>query len=293
MNRCLVAFALIILLVPGTVSADPEKTFVLPGDAEIEMVWIEPGTFMMGSPEDEPGRWENEDPLHEVTITRGFWLGKYELTQGQWESVMGTSPWVGQTTGGRVEHQEGPNYPAVYISWDDVQEFIGKLNDAEGSEVYRFPTEAEWEHAGRAGTQTAWSFGDDKEQLDQYGWYNKNTVFVQERYAHAVGLKLPNPWGLHDMHGNVMEWCLDWTKGGKYPDGPQTDPMGDPTGTERAMRSYDFTRVDIWTRSAIRGWGPTDHSSARNGARLFRTGPAPAATTVSPTSWGQIKIESR
>ena len=293
MNRCLVAFALIILLVPGTVSADPEKTFVLPGDAEIEMVWIEPGTFMMGSPEDEPGRWDNEGPLHEVTITRGFWLGKYELTQGQWEGVMGTHPWEGQTTGGRVQHQEGPDYPAVYISWDDVQEFIEKLNDAEGSEVYRFPTEAEWEYACRAGTQTPWSFGDDKEQLDQYAWYNKNTVFVQERHAHAVGLKLPNSWGLYDMHGNVSEWCLDWSTGGNYPGGPRTDPVGDPTGTARAIRNREFTAFDTRTRAAYRLWATTDHHDSGTGARLLRTGPAPGPSTVSSASWGEIKSRSR
>ena len=108
MSQYLMVFAMIALLVPVSAAANPETTFVLPGGAEIEMVWIEPGTFMMGSPPSEPGRYDNEGPQHEVTITRGFYLGKYEITQGQWESVMGTHPWSGQSY-----VQEDSNNPAV------------------------------------------------------------------------------------------------------------------------------------------------------------------------------------
>ena len=204
MSRYLMVFALIILLVPGTVSANPERTFVLPGDAEIEMVWIPSGTFMMGTRQEEidrlnaeetdfPGWNSNEGPQHEVSITRGFYLGKYEITQAQWESVMGTRPWSG-----RSYFRENANHPAVYISWNDMRDFVVELNEAEGSEVYRLPTEAEWEYACRAGTTTPWSFGDDESQHGDYAWYYDNAWNAGERgekYAHAVGTKLPNPWG--------------------------------------------------------------------------------------------------
>jgi len=205
MSRYVVVFALIILLVPWALLANPETTFVLLDGAEMEMVWIEPGMFMMGSPDTEPGRWENEGPLHEVTLTQGFYLGKYELTQEQWESVMKTRPWAGQAL-----IEEGPNIPAQFISRGDVQAFIDSLNAAEGSAVYRLPTEAEWEYACRAGTTTIWSFGDDEGLVGEYVWHSGNTRGVGEAYAHRVGMKLPNPWGLYDMHGNVYEWVQDW-----------------------------------------------------------------------------------
>ena len=114
-----------------------DRSFTLPGGAKVEMVWIAPGTFRMGSPEEEPGREKWEGPQHPVTITKGFWLGKYELTQGQWKSVMGTRPWSGQS--GVV--QENANNPAVYISWDDVQGFIQALNQTAGAAVWRLPWE--------------------------------------------------------------------------------------------------------------------------------------------------------
>lgn len=122
----------------GAGSANEEITVDLPGGATMEFVWIEPGMYMMGSPESEPGRYSDESPQHEVTITWGFWLGKYELTQEQWKSVMGTAPWLGQDY-----VQTNPNHPAVYISWDDVQDLIEKLNEATGEAIYRMPTEAE------------------------------------------------------------------------------------------------------------------------------------------------------
>ena len=163
----------------------------LPGGATMTMVWIPAGTFTMGSPDTEPGRYDKEGPQHEVELTHGFYLGKYELTQGQWESVMGTKPWEGQSL-----VQDSTNYPASYISWDDMHVFIDSLNTAAGSDVYRLPTEAEWEYACRAGTTTRWSFGDDEGQLGQYAWYKNNTEDVGENYAHEVGTKLPNPWGV-------------------------------------------------------------------------------------------------
>ncbi len=188
------------------------RVVVLPGGVKMEMIWIEPGMFVMGLTEEQKqmlksqGEWSNsmdcELPAHRVTISRGFWLGKYEITWGQWESVMGAWPWPDE------DHpSENLNYPAVYISWNDVQHFVSKLNDEEEKEVYRLPTEAEWEYACRAGTITQWFFGKDKSQLKDYAWYCANTSDIEEEYAHEVGRKLPNPWGLYDMYGNVWEWC--------------------------------------------------------------------------------------
>ena len=264
-----------IVALKGTIIIDvplpPEHgevaTFSLPGGATIEMVWIESGIFMMGSPDTEADRQADEGPQHEVTITKGFYLGEYELTQGQWEAVMGTTPWSGQS-----HVQENPDHPAVYISWEDVQAFVAKLNEVEGKEVYRLPTEAEWEYACRAGTTTRWSLGDDESQLADYAWYAGNAWGVGENYAHQVGTKLPNPWGLYDMHGNVYEWCQDWY--GTYLSGAQTDPMGPSTGSDRVIRGAAFNNLARLTRSADRDYYSPDALDGDDiGARLLRQGP--------------------
>ena len=297
MSRYLMVFALIMLLVPWTVSANPERTFVLPGDAEIEMVWIEPGTFTMGTTEEQEQLlrskgmwqdfWETEQPAHEVTITQGFYLGKYEITQGQWESVMDTRPWAGHR-----DVQEGPSNPAVYISWEDVQALIDSLA-ARGLTGFRLPTEVEWEYACRAGTTTLWSFGNDEAQLGDYGWYRSNAFDVGEQYAHEVGTKLPNPWGLHDMHGNVWEWCQDWYDENYYDVSPVADPTGPSTGSDRAERGGSFDTAVRAVRSAVRGrCTPVFGLHYDIGVRLLRQGPPPEPSTVSPASWGEIKSRS-
>ena len=201
----------------------------LPGGATMEMVWIEPGTFMMGSPSTESGRDSDEGPQHEVRISMGFYLGKYEVTQQQWESVMGTRPWSGESYA-----KVNPSHAVSYVSWDDAQAFIRKLNQSSGRNKYRLPTEAEWEYGCRAGTTTRYSFGGSGSPLGQYAWYDRNAWDAGEKYAHEVGTKLPNPWGLHDMHGNVWEWCQDWY--GNYSSGAQTDPKGPSSGAIRIFR---------------------------------------------------------
>ena len=224
------------------------NSFTLLGGASLEMVWIDPGTFQMGSPSSEPGRDSDEGPVHEVTISQGFYLGKYEVTQGQWESVMGTRPWQGQDY-----VRSGSEYPAVYVSWEDAQEFIRRLNTSLDRNVYRLPTEAEWEYACRAGTTTRWSFGDDESQLRHYAWYYDNAWDVGEQYGHSVGTKRANPWGLYDMHGNVWEWVQDWYAGNYYHSSPSVDPQGPSAGSLRVVRGGNFSSNAQSVRSAYRG----------------------------------------
>ena len=230
----------------------------LPGGESMEFVWIEPGAFQMGS---NTGR-KDESPVHEVEISRGFWLGKYEITQGQWKSVMDTEPWAGRD---RVE--ANPSHPAVIISWDEVQEFISRLNAEAGEELYRLPTEAEWEYACRAETQTRWSFGDDESQLTNYAWYHGNNY--PTKGAKEVGRKDPNPWGLYDMHGNVWEWVQDWYDEEYYSRSVRNDPQGPISGLGRVIRGGHFGHID-GVRSAYRHFHAPDSRSYTIGVRLLR-----------------------
>ena len=159
------------------------KKVLLSGGVEMEFVWIERGEASGG----------------------GFWLGRYEVMQRQWQAVMGTRPW-----GGKANVVSNPSHPAVYISWIDVQAFIRKLNGLAGNELYRLPTEAEWEYACRAGTTSRWSFGDDEKKLEKHAWYLNNTCYLgihrEKCHGRVVGEKHPNAWGLYDMYGNVAEF---------------------------------------------------------------------------------------
>ena len=256
----------VIETAPGeeiTVALQGEE-FHLAG-VSIDMVWIEPGTFTMGSPVQEEGRGYDEEPQHQVTISRGFYLGKYEITQEQWEAVMGSRPWEGKE-GAR----EDPRHPAVFISWHDMRKFIGRLNEWEGADVFRLPTEAEWEYACRAGTTTRWSFGDDENYLKDYAWYRANAWNLGEQNAHRVGMKAPNPWGLCDMHGNVWEWVLDWFSA--YTADAQVDPAGPNVGSYRVLRGGSFPGFASGVRAADRlRYSPGVRVNADVGARLLRT----------------------
>ena len=228
----------------------------------LDMVWIEPGIFTMGSPLDEPGRNDDESPQLEVRLTQGFYLSQCEITQRQWTAVTGERPWSPYAD----ELKEEPDRPAVYISWEDVQEFIAALNAAAGTRVYRLPTEAEWEYAGRAGTETPWSFGNAPKELDRHAWWTGNVSLTGRMAAQPVGLKTPNPWGLYDMHGNVWEWVGDWL--GAYPEGPQTDPQGPTEGTARVFRGGSFKDAASLSRSAQRCWNAPDQRFSHVGVRL-------------------------
>jgi formylglycine-generating enzyme required for sulfatase activity len=205
------------------------------------LVPIPAGEFLMGSPESglNPARLY-QSPQHQVTLTTPFLLGVHEVTQGQWQAVMGTTPWKGESS-----VKEGDNYPANYVNWPDAVEFCRQLSEKEGLE-YRLPTEAEWEYACRAGTTTAYSFGDDASELGEYAWHKENA----EQYAHTVGQKNPNPWGLYDMHGNVWEWCSDWYW--DYPSGNVTDPVGSSVGVHRVLRGGSVLYDARHCRSARR-----------------------------------------
>jgi formylglycine-generating enzyme required for sulfatase activity len=245
----------------------PGETLVtnLPGGATMDFVSIDPGTFTMGSPASEPGRSTDEGPQHDVTLSEGFWLARTETTQQQWQAAMGTEPWAGQMGSFRV----GPQFPAVFVSWNDAQAFVHALNQAIGDSLFRLPTEAEWEYSCRAGTAAAWSFGDEVARLADNAWVAANTTGAGEQFAHAVGTKPPNPWGLYDMHGNVREWCAD--RYAPYEPGAQQDPVGPEGGTDRVARGGYFSQLPERTRSAARSHAsPTYQAGDALGFRVVR-----------------------
>jgi formylglycine-generating enzyme required for sulfatase activity len=221
---------------------------------KMKLVWCPPRKFTMGSPNGERERNDAEDQV-QVSLTKGFWLGQYEVTQRQWQRVMETTPWRGERS---VE--EGDNYPATWLSWDDAMKFCERLTEHERSFGrltpgwrYTLPTEAQWEYACRAGTATSFSFGDDESKLTDYGWFDRNASQNDERYAHRVGTKKANPWGFFDMHGNVFEWCRDWYAE-KLPGG--TDPEGPAEGANRVDRSGGWEDAARHARSANRDKSP-------------------------------------
>jgi formylglycine-generating enzyme required for sulfatase activity/serine/threonine protein kinase len=213
------------LIPPKTQNAiAPEMVFDLGNNIKLDMVRIPKGKFVMGSPVNEKDRFEHEGPQHEVTITKDFFLGKYEVTQEQYEVLMGSNP----------SHFKMKNGPVESVSWEDCQSFIKrldtKLRSKEGK--FRLPTEAEWEYACRAGSSTRFSFGDSETDLHQYAWYKQNSGGRINR----VGMKKANAFGLYDMHGNVWEWCSDWYAD-KYASTAEIDPNGPSNGSSRVTRS--------------------------------------------------------
>ncbi len=210
----------------------------------MEFIYIPPGTFMMGSPINEFGR-DKDEKQHRVTLTKGFYMQVTEVIQGHWMAVMGNSP--------SYISNCGDNCPVKDVSWDDAQKFVRQLNQLEGENNYRLPTEAEWEYACRAGSTTAFANGVISElecgydpRLDAIGWYCGNVI----KKTHPVAQKNPNAWGLYDMHGNVFEWCQDWY--GDYPSGSVTDPTGPLNGSYRVFRGGGLNFGARLCRSADR-----------------------------------------
>jgi formylglycine-generating enzyme required for sulfatase activity len=212
--------------------------FDLGNGVKLEMVLIPAGEFIMG---DDKGR-GGEKPAHRVKITKPFYLGKYEVTQEQWEAVMGNNPCK----------FKGPKNPVEQVPWDDCQKFLDKLNAKFGTQGGKFalPTAAQWEYACRAGSTTKYCFGDDDIQLGEYAWYGKNSGNT----THTVGEKKPNAWGLHDMHGNVCEWCADWYDGNYYEKSPLEDPPGPARGSHRVLRGSSWRDSAGYYGSAYRSF---------------------------------------
>ena len=217
-----------------------------------EWVRIPPGEFVMGSTAGDS--YYDERPVTRVRISREFWLGTYEVTQSQWDAVMGSDP---------SHFGSCARCPVERVSWDDVQEFLRRLNTAAGGNVYRLPTEAEWEDAARAGT-----VGDRYGPLDEIAWCDDNDIGT-----HPVGQKAANPWGLHDMMGNVSEWVQDWY--GEYPGGSVVDPVGPPSGSDRVRRGGNWSHSGWSCRVSKRGYAdPGDRPDGYEeyvGFRLLRT----------------------
>ena len=222
---------------------------------------IPAGTFTMGSPKSERYRNDNE-AQHTVTISQAFYIQTTEVTQRQWKALMGTEPWKD------LEHYtDGTNYSANFVNWHDADMFCKKLSAKEGKK-YRLPTEAEWEYACRARTQTTWSFGNDEGDLDEHAWYATYKT-------HQGGTKIPNAFGLYDMHGNVAEWCRDYYKEDYYEQSPENNPTGPVSGVNRVLRSGSWwggRRSINDSRSAFRmGFDPYDPGSYGNvGFRVVR-----------------------
>jgi len=227
---------------PSGGDAPPDKTmhFDLGDGVGLDLVLIQPGSFMMGDPKGDA----EEQPVHKVTITKPFYLGKFEITQEQWNAVMGRNR----------SHFQGAKLPVDRVSWNDCQAFVKKLNERFADSGVRFdlPTEAQWEYACRAGTTTRRAFGDDPAKLGDHAWFEENA----DGKTHPVGEKKPNAWGLHDMQGNVWEWCADWYGENYYTQASPSDPTGPADGSARIIRGGSWSDGAPYCRSAYRGCLP-------------------------------------
>ena len=226
-----------LCLSPALQSSSPGPITVLPG---LQMIWVEPGTFTMGSPTSEPDR-SSDETQHQVTLTKGYWLAKHELTQAQWKAVMGPFPF----------YFKGDNLPVESVSWEEAKAFCDKLQEQESAAgrvpagyAYQLPTEAQWEYACRAGTTTATAFGNSlsstQARFNGASPYNGGAKGPYRFGTANVGSYAANAWGFHDMHGNVWEWCADWY--GSYPTGSVTDPAGAGSGADRVFRGGSWDR---------------------------------------------------
>ncbi len=254
------------------------------GKAVQTLRWIPPGSFTMGSPETEAGRWEYEGPRHWVELTQGFWLADTACTQAFWIEVMGQNP----------SKFPSPGRPVDNVSWQDCQEFCGKLRQRLPGFDAGLPTEAQWEYACRAGTHTATWLGEleilgsnNAPLLDEIAWYGGNSGlgfelengenssgWPEKQYPHdragtrEAGLKVPNPWGLSDMLGNVWEWCEDtWDGESGYPGGDRVDPVL-KGGSSRVLRGGSWESHARSVRAASRHWRPPGSRDSYLGFRL-------------------------
>lgn len=224
------------------------------GGVEYRMRWIAEGRFLMGSPAGEADRDDDEGPQHEVTIARTFWLGEAPVTQALWEAVMGENP----------SHFKGSDRPVERVSWEDCQRLCARLDEMIPGLGARLPSEAEWEYACRAGTAATTYAGEGKTALDAIAWRSGNS----NRQTHPVRQKQSNAWGLHDMLGNVAEWCRDRMR--KYSSEPVVDPIGVIVSNHRICRGGSWDSVVWRVRAASRYAYPPAFRTDDLGVRLAR-----------------------
>ncbi len=247
-----IVFACSISLSFSHANATPAVAKEVKNSIGMKFVLIPAGSFQMGSDkQSDPEADEDEIPRHQVTLTQPFYMGKYEVTQAQWQAVMGSNP----------SKFKGDNLPVERVSWDDAQLFIAALHKKEGKN-YRLPSEAEWEYAARAGSTAKYSLGNDAGELGKDAWSSNNSNYQ----THPVGQLQPNAWGLYDMHGNVWEWCSDWY--GKYSAAVVTDPSGPSSGSYRVFRGGSWRGNPGGLRSALRGGNSPDVAYSNLGFRL-------------------------
>ena len=226
--------------------ADNANTNQPPG-SPANFVWVAPGSFLLGSPETDPDRTDFETPQSKVALTYGFWIGKYEVTQAQYQDVTGGNPSYAT---------DDPSLPVDSVTWNDATNYCALLTEMNRKAgnlppgyAYRLPTEAEWEFAARAGKSTRFSFGDDLDyaMVDNYAWTTDNSADV----THPVGKKTANAFGLYDIYGNVFEWCQDWF--GPYTPDDKVNPTGPASGTDRIYRGGSWGNGPADSRAAARG----------------------------------------
>jgi formylglycine-generating enzyme required for sulfatase activity len=233
----------------------------------MKLTLIPKGKFMMGSPKNEQGRYESEVE-HDVDLTKDFFLGITEVTQAQYQKVMGLNPSYFQ--GDKVQG-DSSNHPVEQVAWEDAVLFCERLSDLaeekKAGRVYRLPTESEWEYACRAGGKTAYNSGNSPSSLSDYAWFQENS----DGQTHDVGKKRPNAWGLYDMHGSVWEWCSDWY--GTYPKGSVSNPVGPKEGASHVGRSGSWDDAARVCRSAVRRWSFPSGRDSINGFRVAMSSP--------------------
>jgi formylglycine-generating enzyme required for sulfatase activity len=246
----------------------------------MQFVRIPAGTFLMGSPEIENLR-DSDEHQHEVDITKDFYLGAHEVTQEQYEKVMGYNPsWFSATGGGKAKMVglDAGSFPVEMVSWDDAVKFCERLNalpsERAAGRSYRLPTEAEWEYACRGGgpSYQVFAFGDslssDQANFNGDEPFGNAAKGLQLGRTTKVGSYQPNAFGLYDMHGNVWEWCADWYDKDYFATSPRKDPTGPATGTRRVVRGGSWDYRGKACRSAERGLGPADARVDRHGFRV-------------------------
>ena len=248
-----VTYVLTLLKPMGQNSGISPQTLIvsIKDGANIEMIKVEAGTFMMGASPEMKSPEGNEKPWHQVTLTNDYFIGKYEVTQSLWQAVMGSNP----------SSFKGDNLPVENISWIDCQEFIRKINSVSGKS-FRLPTEAEWEYAARGGKYSRNYLYSGSDNISDVAWYKDNSGGV----THPVGLKQPNELGLFDMSGNVNEWCQDWF--GAYSSSPKNNPIGAETGNCRVGRGGGWFNITWNNLSVFRNFCPPNKFGKNLGFRL-------------------------